>query len=247
MTTTVIIDAAVVIVLMAFTLVGAKRGLFRSLAGLVILVLSLVGAGMLATSFAPPLAKMVAPALEDYVSRQVETAFAARFDRAELTLELPELPELPDLGQLQEPLEGLLEELGVDAEDWSELTERIRVDITQSGAAVRDAVEDAVLEPMVRTLMYGVVYILAFVLLMVLLHVLFSAMGLVTKLPGLRALNTLGGGIFGLAEGILVVFLGVWIARRMGVSFESEALADAHILHMFTAGTPMGVLSFLNR
>ena len=244
MTTTVIIDAAVVIVLMAFTLVGAKRGLFRSLAGLVILVLSLVGAGMLASSFAPPLAKMVAPALEDYVSRQVETAFAARFDGAELTLELP---ELPDLGQLQEPLEGLLEELGVDAEDWSELTERICADVTQSGAAVRDAVQDAVLEPVVQTLMYGVVYIIAFVLLMVLLHVLFGAMGLVTKLPGLRMLNTLGGGIFGLAEGILVVFLGVWIARRLGVSFASEALADAHILHMFTADTPMGVLSFLNR
>lgn len=241
MTTTVIIDAAVVVVLVIFALVGAKKGLFRTLAGLVILALSLVGAGMLATTFAPPLAKMVAPALEGYVSQQVEEAFSVQFgdmDLAgtELTL------ELPDLGQL----EALLGQLGVDTEDLGLMTENIRLNIAEGGAAVQDAVLDAVLEPLVQTLMYGIVYILAFVLLMVLLHILFGAMGLVAKLPGLRTLNTLGGGILGLIEGILLVFLGVWIARQLGVSFESEALAEAHILHMFTTNSPLSALSFLN-
>ena len=245
MTTTVIIDAAVVVILMSFALIGAKRGLFRALAGLVILVLSLVGAGMLATSFAPPLADMVTPALENYVSRQVESAFATQFDGAELTLELPDLERL-ELSQLEDRLEGLLEQLGVDAEDWGTMTEEIRSNIAEGGAAVQDAVLEAVAGPLVEALMYGVVYILAFILLMVLLHVLFGAMGLVAKLPGLRSLNTLGGGILGLAEGILVVFLGVWVARRMGVSFDSEALAEAHILHMFTANSPLNALAFLN-
>ena len=241
MTTTVIIDAAVVIVLVIFALVGAKRGLFRALAGLVILVLSLVGAGMLATTFAPPLAEMVAPALEGYVSQQVETAFSAQFGETDLTGTALTL-ELPDLGQL----EALLEQLGVDAEDWGIMAENIQISILEDGAAVQDAVLDAVLEPLVHTLMYGIVYILAFVLLMVLLHVLFGAMNLVTKLPGLRTLNTLGGGILGFAEGILLVFLGVWVARQLGVSFDSEALADAHILHMFTTNSPLSALSFLN-
>ena len=241
MTTTVIIDAAVVIVLVIFTLVGARRGLFRTLAGLVILGLSLVGAGMLAETFAPPLADLAAPALEGYVTEKVETAVATHFAETELSAMNVTL-ELPDLSLL----EGMLEELGLDARDWGALAENIQINITESGAAVQDAVLDTVLEPLVQTLTYGVVYILAFVLLMVLLHVLFGAMGVVTKLPGLRTLNTLGGGILGLAEGILTVFLGVWVARQLGVSFTSEALAEAHILHMFTANSPLSGLTFLN-
>ena len=75
--------------------------------------------------------------------------------------------------------------------------------------------------------------------------VLVGAMGLVLKLPLLRGLNALGGGAVGLLEGALLLFLAVWVLRRMGVSFETEALAEAHILRIFTANTPLGVLSHL--
>ena len=78
-----------------------------------------------------------------------------------------------------------------------------------------------------------------------LLHVLVGAMGLVFKLPGLRGLNALGGGLLGLTEGALLLFLAVWVLRRLGVSFETETLAEAHILRIFTTNTPLSVLSFL--
>ena len=241
MTTTVIIDAAVVIVLAIFTLLGAKKGLFRTLAGLVILALSMVGAGMLATTFAPPLTEMVRPVLEDFVSERVETAFAEQFE--DLDLSGTELVlEMPDLGELEE----LLEQLGVDADELGILAQDIQINLSEGTDAARDAVLDVVLGPLVQALMYGIVYLAAFILLMVLLNILFGAMGLAAKLPGLRTLNTLGGGILGLAEGILLVFLGVWVARQLGVSLPSETLAETHILHMFTANSPLSGLSFLN-
>lgn len=236
MTTTVIIDAIVVIVLVAFAMIGVKQGLLRSLAGLVILALSLVGAGMLASTFSAPLAKIIAPALEDYVSRQVDEAVFAQFGEADLEFQLPEM------GQL----EGLLEQLGVDTEEWEAMGERILESVSDRGAAVKDAVLETVLESLVQSLLYGILFVLAFVLLVILLHVLLSAMGFVMKLPGLRMLNALGGGIVGLIEGVLLVFLGVWVARQLGVSFETETLAEAHILHIFTTNTPLSVLSFLN-
>ena len=44
---------------------------------------------------------------------------------------------------------------------------------------------------------------------------------------------------------ILLLFLAVWAARRLGVSFEKEMFAQAHILRVFTTYTPLSVLSFL--
>ena len=62
---------------------------------------------------------------------------------------------------------------------------------------------------------------------------------------GLHGLNALGGGLIGLIEGALLLFLAVWVLRRLGVSFETETLAEAHILRIFTTNTPLSVLSFL--
>ena len=100
-------------------------------------------------------------------------------------------------------------------------------------------------ESLAQSFIYGVLYILSFAALLLLMKVLVGAMGLVLKLPLLRGLNALGGGAVGLLEGALLLFLAVWVLRRMGVSFETEALAEAHILRIFTANTPLGVLSHL--
>ena len=54
MTTPVIIDAIVVVILVGFCLFGARRGLFQALAGLVTMVVALVGAGIIAASFSGP-------------------------------------------------------------------------------------------------------------------------------------------------------------------------------------------------
>ena len=104
----------------------------------------------------------------------------------------------------------------------------------------------AVVESVARSIIYGGLYILSFIALTILLHVLAGAMDLVLKLPGLHGLNAAGGGLVGLIEGALLLFLAVWVLRRLGVSFETEALAEAHILRIFTTNTPLSLLSFLH-
>ena len=114
-----------------------------------------------------------------------------------------------------------------------------------TGGVLAEAVTGVVVENLVHSLLYGILYVIAFVLLMLLLHVLLGAMGLVMKLPGLNLLNTVGGGLLGLIEGATLLFLAVWVGRRLGISFETELLAEAHILRIFTTHTPLSVLSFL--
>lgn len=240
MSAPVIIDVLVVVFLVAFALWGVKRGLLRAMAGLVILLVSLVGAGIFAGSFAQTVTDWVTPLVEQKVSAKVEEAITAKVG----TSEWRDLLSQVDLEDL--PVDEFLGRIGVDDAAWDSLLERIQTKVSDSGEAMTDAVTEAAAEALVYPVVYGVLFVVAFVLLLLLLHVLLGAMGLVMKLPGLSTLNALGGAAFGLVEGALLLFLAVWVGRHLGISFETELLAEAHILRIFTTHTPLSVLSFLN-
>ena len=235
MTTPVIIDIVVVVFLAAAALYGAYRGLLRSLAGLVILVVALVGAGIIAGTFSGPAAKLVTPLISSRIEEKVADALAEQTGA-----QAPEVSGVPqeDTGL---SVEELLSLLGLDEEVRRSMADRTEEKVRDTGAAITEAV----VESLAQSMIYGVLYILSFVGLTLLLRVLVGAMGLVLKLPGLHLLNTLGGGILGLAQGVLLVFLLIWAARHLGVSFDTETLATAHILQIFTTNTPLRVLTFL--
>lgn len=232
MTTPVIIDIVVAAVLVSFLIYGGSRGLIRSLAGLVAVVIALVGAGMAAATFAPPAAEFVTPLIAEKIEQRLEEAVASRTDG----VQMPEVEVAEDLS-----VGELLAILGLDEEVRGQLSEQAESAVRDTGAAV----VEAVVESVAYSFIYGALYILVFLLLLLLVHVLIGAMDLVMKLPGLSLLNALGGALAGLIEGALLLFLAVWVLRRLGVSFETEALAEAHILRIFTANTPLSVLSLL--
>ena len=234
MTTPVIIDIAVAAVLLGFAVYGGKRGLFRALSGLLAVVVALVGAGIIAATFTTPVTKVVTPLIAGHIEEKVENAMAVQ--SAGSGVQMPEA-DTEDPSAIQD----LLAILGLDDEVRSRLAEEVQEKVRDTGASIAAAV----VESMARSFIYGTLYILSFAVLLLLMKVLIGAMDLVLKLPLLRGLNTLGGAAVGLVEGALLLFLAVWVLRRLGVSFESEALAEAHILRIFTANTPLGVLSHL--
>ena len=234
MTTPVIMDAIVVIILMVAVIYGAKRGLLQSLAGLVIVVMALAGAGIAAGTFTEPITEFVAPMVENRVTEKVEQTVETQLGEVEWSLFEENGADSTQIGML-------LDLLGLDREVRESLAERAEIAVRDTGATVASAV----VQSLVRAVIHGVVFVLAFLLLLLLLKVLLEAMNLVLKLPGLRGLNALGGAAIGLMEGVLLLFLAIWVARRLGVSFETAPLSEAHILQIFTTNTPLGLLSFL--
>lgn len=230
MTTPVIIDAIVVILLVGFTAYGAKRGLLRALAGLLIVVMALVGAGMIAAAFSGPAARLVAPVIGKRIARQVDEAMTVQAESAQT-------PE----GEDDFEIEGLLALLGLDETVRDSMAQRTRETIRDTGVSLATAL----VESIAQSVIYGVLYILSFLTLLVLLHVLAKAMDLLLKLPGLHGMNALGGGLLGLIQGALLLFLAVWAARQLGMSFEETPWTEAHIFRIFTTHTPLSVLSFL--
>ena len=206
MTTPVIIDAIAAAVLLGFAIWGAQRGLFRSLTGLLSVIVALVGAGLIAGALAAPAARLAGPRVEEHIRGQVDEAMEVQSSQQ---VEMPELEMEEDDGFA---IEDLLALMGLDEDVRESLLGDIQEKAVDTGVNVATAIVESVVQ---------------------------------LKLPGLHLLNSLGGAVIGLAEGALLAFLAIWIARRLGISFETETVAQTHILHFFTTNTPLSALSFL--
>jgi len=226
LTTPVIIDAIAIAVLAGFALLGAWKGLLRTLAGLLVLVLSLAGAGIIASALSGPAAKLIAPAIEKRIESRLDEAIQEQ------------RPGKMPGGDVELPLAELLELLGVDQARREALAGRAEETVRETGASLAAAV----VESLAESVLYGVLYMISFVLLSVALHLLVRMLDAVLKLPGLHGLNALGGGLIGLAEGALLLFLAVWVLRLLGVSFDGE---EGRIFRLFTDCTPLDALAFL--
>ena len=76
MTTPVIIDVIMAVVLIAAVIYGAHRGLFRALAGLAVVIVALVGAAIIANTLAAPAARLVTPLIREQIETKVDEGFA---------------------------------------------------------------------------------------------------------------------------------------------------------------------------
>ena len=126
MTVPVIIDAVVVLILVGFTVIGARRGLLQTLAGLVIVVVALVGAGMIATTFSGPAAKLAAPLIEKRIEKKIDVAMAES---------APSSPAAED-----SQLEEILSLLGLDAAVRDSMAEKAKDTVRDTGVSVAAAV-----------------------------------------------------------------------------------------------------------
>lgn len=208
-------------VLAVFGILGAWKGLLRTLAGLLVLLLSLAGAGIVASALSEPAAKLIAPAIEKRIEARLDEALA---ERAEA--EVPPLAELLDL-------------LGVDQARRDALADRTEKSVRDTGASLAAAL----VESLAQSVLYGVLYMIAFLLLTLALHLLVRMLDAFLRLPGLHGLNAVGGGLVGLAEGALLLFLAVWVLRLVGVSFDGRE--GGRIFQFFTVHTPLDALKYL--
>lgn len=223
-------------VLAGFAIVGAWKGLLRTLAGLLVLALSLAGAGVIASALSVPAARLAAPVIEKRLESRLDEAIEERFSKEER-----EALEANSCAPLEEQMSAadLLDLLGVDEAQWDALSFR-------AGDAVRDTgvrMMTAVIESVAQSMLYGVLYMISFALLTFALHLLVRMLDVVLKLPGLHGLNAVGGGLIGLAEGVLLLFLAVWALRLVGVSFDGQE--DCRIFRFFITYTPLDALKFL--
>lgn len=212
MTTPAIIDLIAAAILLGFIIAGACRGLFRTLAGLLILVLAMVGARWAAETASAPAAALLAPAVERRIQRELDAALPE--------VELP--PEEAEGGDSGGPdARELLGLLGIREGELDALAERARENIRDTGASALTAAAMSVAE----SVLYSALYLLSFAALTLGLRFVFKALDLVMKLPVLHTANALCGAAAGALEGLLVIFILTVLLRSLGLFPEGSWLA----------------------
>ena len=73
-TPAIILDVLTAAALIAFTVMGAHRGFFRTVAGLLAVILALVGAQLFTSWAAPHVSGVLQPAIERRVEKKVDAA-----------------------------------------------------------------------------------------------------------------------------------------------------------------------------
>ena len=232
MTTPVIIDVIMAVVLIAAVIYGAHRGLFRALAGLAVVIVALVGAAVIANALAAPAARLVTPLIREGIETRVDEAMAQQSQGVQMPeADVDEGFEIADLLAL----------MGLDEDVRDSLARQTEEKIQDTGVSLAMAVVESVAE----SILYAALFLISFVGLTIALKLLIRALDLVLQLPGLHLVNSLGGGLIGLAEGALALFLAIWVLRRFGVSFETDTVSATHILRFFATHTPLSALSLL--
>ena len=242
-TTAIILDVLTAAALIAFTVMGAHRGFFRTVAGLLAVILALVGAQLFTNWAAPHVSGVLQPAIERRVEKKVDAALGGD----SITPQEPQIgasrpdSETQDQKEAEEEseIQRLLRAIGVDEQLFQRLGESAREKVRDTGVTVATAVVQSVAESVIRALLF----LLSFAVFLLLLKLLAKVLDLALKLPVLRSMNGLAGAAVGLVEGALAVFLAVWLLRRFGVSFETPAVEGTYLLSFFAKHTPLSALA----
>lgn len=213
----IIADIAIVAALAAAVILGVKRGLIQSLAGIVILVAALFGAAWAARTFSGVVAQWLRPLLEQSLLRRAQSQGAAA---------------TPD---------EVLAAFGYSGRMLTELAESISEQARQIGQTMANAVVDSVL----HSIAYAAVYVVAFLVLLVALHLAVKALDLTAKLPVIRTANGFLGGVLGLIKGVLVVFLAVWVMQKLQLIITPELTEQSILLPLFIHNSPISLIASL--
>ena len=200
--TVLLLDAVIVAVLLFFFLRGRKKGLILTLCGLAAFFVAIIGARMITDAFSP--------AVADWLQPHVSVAFGE-----ELGANLEE--KLDDLLSSDVSEDNSIARLLITLGIYDDVTDAIR-DAVSGPASQTAADASAALAHSVAEAVAGILtFIVAFLLLLAVWYLISHALDLAARLPLINGLNRLLGGLFGLLQGMLILFLAAWVLRLLDI------------------------------
>lgn len=207
------IDIVIAVVLIAFTAAGWKHGLIRTLVGLAAMVL--------AVGLSSQIARAAAPEIVDRYLRPA--TYAAIEERAQELAKGEEVSSVEDLRRdLSQVLDAIpndfIREKAQDAVDGllpqgEALGGALLAPLEELGRDMADRVLDTLVQDVLRSILCAAL----FVILSTVFRIVARTLRIVEKLPGVRQLNELGGALAGLAKGLVLVCLALWVLCHTGV------------------------------
>ncbi|MCI8477213.1 MAG: CvpA family protein [Oscillospiraceae bacterium] len=224
-----IYDLVIVLLLAAFLLHGAKKGLVYMLLGVLAVFVSTAGARVVANTLSP----MVAEALEPKLATVIEEQLEEQLQGTGLTTGQKLPPDLP----IQTVLDAL-KELGIYSGIADTVGKAVEQGMITTAASAAAAAAAAAAQSVASSLIFSI----SFFLIMILWKTFSRTMNLVARLPVVRTFNKTGGAALGLLIGCAVFFVVGWIVRFLGNIIPEDAIQQTYLLRFFLTENPIALL-----
>ncbi len=214
----VITDVVIVVVLLAGIVLGAKRGLLQTVAGVAIVVAALFCAAWVAGKFADPVAQWLQPILEQKLAEKIHSHAASNASAGDM-----------------------LALFGFSGQTLVELVKTVTEQAIQTGKTLLEEVVGSV----IHSIAYAAIYVISFLLLQLILRLLLKPLDLASKLPGLRTLNGLGGAALGFVEALLLLYFAVWALQKLQLVITPQLIEESMFLKLLINYSPIDLIASL--
>lgn len=222
MTSPLVLDLILLVIVLFFALMGAKRGFVLTLCSLVAVIVALVGANFLADTLTPAVSKAIEPTIETTIQTALESQVQSLQDAA-----------------TDETLNAIREKGGLYAFVADAMTGALeQIDLSPTVAQVAAQAATAV----AAQLAHGLLFLAAFFLVLLGWTLLSHALDLVAKLPGLSSLNGLLGGVVGLLKGLIIAYIAVWVLYTLTGTVSQETAGQTRLFLFLAHHGPLELL-----
>ena len=234
MNSPIVLDILLAVILLLFAILGAKKGFVLTLCGLVAVLVALVGANIISNAAAPVVADALQPKLEQIITEQLDEALKYT--------EFVGVNGGVATSSEEISLAGVLEVLR-ENELYQSLMGSVEKAIQEGVSATAASAAAQVAAAIAAQLARGIIFAIAFFLILILWFFLSHALDLVTRLPGLNALNGTLGGALGLVKGLVIAYVAVWLLYDL-LGYVSPAVAqETHLFRFLLEHGPLTLLS----
>ena len=217
-------DLLLAAIFLVFALIAGRRGFYKSVMPLVVLVLAALCAVFLSSKLTSPVTERFYPGVEEKLLEKIDFSGLSEVDASASTEKLMSL--------LPEGTAEKLEQLGLRKKMETALH-----DALQSLSADGEAKTEAVVSAAAKKAFSGMVHILLFFVLFLVCIVVFTvvqhALSLVVKLPLIRQMDRLLGAALGLVTCALLVKIVVWVAKLAGSTLFTDLAEGTKLLAFF--------------
>lgn len=224
-----IVDILLIIIIALCTWNGYKRGLVGGVAGILAIIISLLGASIISAAYSHE----VVPALEPFVSGYLDShrnrdAILERMGYGSSDLSLEDILEQDSSLRYDYAYESL-SDLGL----YSKRAEDLAADAVNIAAETGCTMTQAIVSVLCNTITSVGTMLIAFLLILILLVAVASIGNLSFRLPNLESVDEIGGAILGFAKGFQYCILLCWLLSFLGIIIGKETMAHTTLGRFF--------------
>ncbi|MBE6904274.1 MAG: hypothetical protein E7480_06665 [Ruminococcaceae bacterium] len=209
----VALDIITLVLVLGLVILGIFKGLVKSLIGLLSGVIALVIAFVVSIPFGnyigdnlinPAITSVFTKQIEQSANSEIESNQNAEGSETDNNIDLDNIDIEEALKNAPEAIKNILQTFKVNPE---EIIESIKEDSADTVEEYKASVLDAIITPVSRGVGRIIAFVILFILSSIAIYLISIPLKLVSKLPIINKFNKLGGGILGLLQATIIIFV----------------------------------------